>query len=481
MELYQSSDTTSEPSKLFNVGYGQGLAREIESANEFDTYVTTNEDGTIASASYTSRYDMVASNPPIIVQLRATIRDTNASTDDESTDATTIEPSNDDDSDYEGLLVLNTDYTVDYNTDTVTLITSNSNNKTMTFISKYCAKYNIYIWVSYLAKNSDRILHYDLGIRKTKVTYGRFSFITGENNIASNSYGISMGWNNRNEAFKAITCGSDNFLQRGANSASVFGEGLKTIRQGSMVIGRYNAYDNGLFIIGNGTDNDNRQDAFVVRDRGKVYIYGDYAALTITPNNNDGRETAHPDFNGGILSLSPSLQHNDLCGYSIKNVNDKLAIYATPSRDKRTRNYYGDSLYIQSFNVSGNKSTTEILRGVVLGRYDIQTTGYTISSLTSADTSYIATPTHTDSSPNRIIRKNGIVVVEIEFTPKKATTAWQTIFTVPSGFRPFITHRNTVQGTTFQITNAGNVQASTPLTTTAYHFYMVYPCKFPSN
>lgn len=481
MEFYQSSDTTSDPSKLFNVGYGQGLAREIESANEFNTYVTTEEDGTIASASYTSQYDMVASNPAIIVQLRAKIRDTDASTDDASTDAVTIEPSSDDDSNYEGLLVLNTDYTVNYNTDTITLITSNSDNKTMTFISKYCAKYNIYIWVSYLAKNSDKILHYDLGIRKTNVTYGRFSFVTGENNIASNSYGISMGWNNRNEAFKAITCGSDNFLQRGANSASVFGEGLKTVRQGSMVIGKYNSYDNGLFVVGNGTDNGNRQDAFVIRDRGKVYIYGNYAALTITPNNNDGRETAHPDFNGGILSLSPSLQHDDLCGYSIKNVNDKLAIYATPSRDKTTRNYYGDSLYIQSFNVSGDKSTTEILRGVVLGRYDIQTTGYSISSLTSADTSYVATPTHTDSSPNRIIRKNGIVVVEIEFTPKKATTAWQTIFTVPSGFRPFITHRNTVQGTTFQITNAGNVQASTPLTTTAYHFYMVYPCKFPSN
>ena len=479
MELYQSSGTTVDPSKLFNVGYGQGLAREIESANEFDIYVTTKEDGTIASASYTSQYDMIASNPPIIVQLRAIIRDTNASVDDESTDAVTIEPSSDDDSNYEGLLVLNTDYSVNYNTDTITLITSNSNNKTMKFISKYCAKYNIYIWVSYLAKNSDRILHYDLGIRKTNVTYGRFSFVTGENNIASNSYGISMGWNNRNEAFKAITCGSDNFLQRGANNASVFGEGLKTVRQGSMVVGKYNAYDNGLFVVGNGTDNSNRQDAFVIRDRGKVYIYGNYAALTITPNNNDGRETAHPDFNGGILNLSPSLQHNDLCGYSIKNVNDKLAIYATPSRNKNYRNYYGDSLYIQSFNVSNNKSTTEILRGIVLGRYDIQTTGYSKTSAT------IPTSGNIDSTAiNSVIRKNGWVVVELNFTIKKNITAWTTLYNIPSGYRPIDQGvRSTTSGYTFQVTTGGNVQPASALSATTNapitcHLHITYPCNY---
>lgn len=479
MELYQGSTDSTQVKKLFNIGYGAGSGRVIESGKDSNTYVTTDNIGAITASSYTSNYDMVASNPPIIVQLRAVIKDTDASTDDESTDATTIEPVSDDDTNYEGLLILNTDYTVDYIANTITLNTSAKN--VTDFVSKYYVKYNIYIWTSYLAKNSDQINYYDLGIRNTSVSYGPYSLVSGNNNIASNRYGVSMGYNNKNEGFKAITCGSDNYITYGATCSSVFGEGLKTIRAGSMVIGRYNSYDNGLFVVGNGTDNSNRQDAFVIRDRGKVYIYGDYAALTIAPNNNDGRETAHPDFNGGILNLSPSLQHKDLCGYSIKNVNDKLAIYATPSRDKTTRNYYGDSLYIQSFNVSGDKSTTEILRGVVLGRYDIQTTGYSISSLTSANTSYVATPTHTESSPNRIIRKNGIVVVEIEFTPKKATTAWQTIFTVPSGFRPFITHRNTVQGTTFQITSAGNVQAATALTTTAYHFYMVYPCKFPSN
>lgn len=479
MELYQGSTDSTQIKKLFNIGYGAGSGRVIESGKDSNTYVTTDDTGTITASSYTSNYDMVASNPPIIVQLRAVIKDTDASTDDESTDVTMIEPLNDDDTNYEGLLILNTDYTVDYIANTITLNTSAKN--VTDFVSKYYAKYNIYIWTNYLAKNSDQINYYDLGIRNTGVSYGPYSLVSGKNNTASNTFSVSMGQNNKNAGYRAIVNGYSNEIAQGATCASIFGEGLKTIRAGSMVIGRYNSYDNGLFVVGNGTDNSNRQDAFVIRDRGKVYIYGDYAALTIAPNNNDGRETAHPDFNGGILNLSPSLQHKDLCGYSIKNVNDKLSIYATPSRDKTTRNYYGESLYIQSFNLSGDKSTTEILRGVVLGRYDIQTTGYSISSLTSANTSYVATPTHTDSSPNRIIRKNGIVVVEIEFTPKKATTAWQTIFTVPSGFRPLMTHRNTVQGTTFQITSAGNVQAATALTTTAYHFYMVYPCKFPSN
>ena len=78
---------------------------------------------------------MVASTPPIIVQLRATIKDTDASVDDESTDATIIEPLNDDDTNYEGLLILNTDYTVNYTTNTITLNTSAKN--VTDFVSKF--------------------------------------------------------------------------------------------------------------------------------------------------------------------------------------------------------------------------------------------------------------------------------------------------------------------------------------------------------
>lgn len=483
IELYKKTSSSSSLN-IFSVGYGESLARTTEASSEYGTYLSLGENNHLQSATYVTSLDMVASSADTLVQLRGIIKDTEASTSDESTDAIEIKPTEESstaydtyDNDYGGVLG-SSDFSINYSTDTITI---NETPKVIDFLTNYGEEYNIYIWVSYLATNSHEIYHFDLGRRSSSMTSGRYSFITGYNNTASNTFSVSMGQSNKNDGYRAFVNGYSNEIMRGATCASAFGEGLQMVRAGGMAIGRYNAYDNGLFVVGNGTDNGNRQDAFVVRDRGKVYIYGDYAALTITPNNNDGRETAHPDFNGGILSLSPSLQHNDLCGYSIKNVNDKLAIYATPSRDKTTRNYYGDSLYIQSFNISGDKSATEILRGVVLGRYDIQTTGYSLSSLTSADTSYVATPTHTNSSPNRIIRKNGIVVVEIEFTPKKATTAWQTIFTVPSGFRPFITHRNTVQGTTFQITSAGNVQAFTPLTTTAYHFYMVYPCKFPSN
>lgn len=468
MEFYQGSTDLTQIKKLFNIGYGAGSGRVIESGKDSNTYVTTDNTGTITASSYTSNYDMVASNPPIIVQLRAVIKDTDASTDDESTDATMIEPLNDDDINYEGLLILNTDYTVDYTANTITLNTSAKN--VTDFVSKYYAKYNIYIWTNYLAKNSDQINYYDLGIRNTGVSYGPYSLVSGKNNTASNTFSVSMGQNNKNAGYSAIINGYSNEIAQGATCASIFGEGLKTIRQGSMVIGRYNSYDNGLFVVGNGTDDGHRQDAFVIRDRGKVYIYGNYAALTIAPNNNDGREPAHPDFNGGILNLSPSLQHDDLCGYSIKNVNDKLAIYATPSRDKTTRNYYGDSLYIQSFNVSGDKSSTEILRGVILGRYDIQTTGYVTASLT-AQATYVKS-----TVINNIYRKNGIAVIELEFVAK-ATDAWKTVYTVPSGFRPFMTHRNTVQGITFQVTSAGNIQPSTALTVNStYHFYIVYPC-----
>ena len=474
MEFYQGSTDTTQVKKLFNIGYGAGSGRVLESGKDSNTYVTTDNTGAITASSYTSNYDMVASTPPIIVQLRATIKDTDASVDDESTDATIIEPLNDDDTNYEGLLILNTDYTVNYITNTITLNTSAKN--VTDFVSKYYTKYNIYIWTSYLAKNSDQINYYDLGIRNTSVSYGSYSFISGKNNIASNGYGVSMGYNNRNEGFKAITCGSDNYIIYGATCSSVFGEGLKTIRQGSMVIGRYNAYDNGLFVVGNGTDDSNRQDAFVIRDRGKVYIYGNYAALTVTPNNTDSDKK-----NGGMLSLQPSFNHNTLKGYTLKNDAGRLAIYSTPARDitLEENSDYGMSLYIKSYHVipSSSVHTGAQYRGTLSGQYDIMTSGYATTSLT-ANTTYVNTSY--SQNLNVMYRKNGIVAIELEFQAKAAATAWTTIYTVPIGFRPFVTHRNTVQEITFQVTSSGNVQISTALVKdTVYHLHMVYPCIVP--
>lgn len=469
IELYKK--TTTSFTNIFSVGYGDALARKTEASKEYGTYLSLNENNHLESATYTTSLDMVSSTANVLVQLRGIIKDTDISTSDDSTDAIEIKPTeetNEAYAQYEGTLKLSdNDFSVDYTLDTITI---NETNRVMEFLSDYKTKYNIYIWVSYLASNSDEIYHFDLGQRRSSTTYGRYSFITGYNNTASNTFSISMGQNNKNDGYKAFVNGESNEIIRGASCSSVFGEGLKIAREDGMVIGKYNSYTNGLFVVGNGTDNSNRQDAFVIRDRGKVYIYGDYASLTITPNNNDGRETAHPDFNGGILSLSPSLQHGDLCGYSIKNVNNKLSIYATPSRDKTTRNYYGDSLYIQSFNLSGDKSSTEKLRGIISGRYDVQTTGYTEASLT-AQTAYVKS-----TVTNKIYRKNGLVIIELEFVAK-ATSAWTTVYTIPSGFKPFMSHRNTVQGTTFQVTSAGNVQPSTALTVdSTYHFYIVYPC-----
>ena len=472
MELYKQVSSSSF-SNLFSVGYGDALHRRNETSSERGMYLSLNKNNHLVSSEYITAFDMTSSTSDVLVQLRAIIKDTDSSTSDESTDIIEIKPTAENstaytayDNEYGGVLG-SSDFTVDYSLDKITI---NETNKVMTFMTNYGTQYNIYIWVSYLAANTNDIYHFDLGKRYSNTSFGNYSFITGLNNTASNTFSVSMGQDNKNAGYRAIVNGYSNEIAQNASCASVFGEGLKTVRQGSMVIGRYNAYDNGLFVVGNGTDDGHRQDAFVVRDRGKVYIYGDYAALTITPNNNDGREIVHPDFNGGILNLSPSLQHNDLCGYSLKNVNDKLGIYATPSRDKTTRNYYGESLYIQSFNLSGDKSSTEKLRGIISGRYDIQTTGYVTASLT-AQTTYVKS-----TVINNIYRKNGIAVIELEFVAK-ATDAWKTVYTVPSGFRPFMTHRNTVQGITFQVTSAGNIQPSTALTVdSTYHFYIVYPC-----
>lgn len=464
LELFKTS--TIDNAKLFSIGYGAGNGRIQEGGDENNIYVTTNPNGTIEASTYTSDYDMKASTPPIIVQLRGNLRISDESTSDESTDAIKIDSGN---------LVLNTDFTVNYDTNTISLITTAST--VQTFINTYAPKYDIYIWTDYYAKNSDKQYHFDLGTRNSNVSYGNYSLVVGTNNVASNKYSVSMGTNHRNSGFKSITNGDSNNVT--GYYASALGQGLKIDKEGGLVIGKYNAYTNGLFAIGIGTDDNHRADTFVIRDKGKAYLYGDYASLTIAPNNNDGRETAHPDFNGGILNLSPSLQHNDLCGYSLKNVNDKLGIYATPSRDKKTRNYYGESLYIQSFKLSGDKSSTEKLRGIVLGRYDIQTTGYSKTSAT------IPTSGNIDSTAiNSVIRKNGWVVVELNFVIKKNITAWTTLYNIPSGYRPIDQGvRSTTSGYTFQVTTGGNVQPASNLSATTNapitcYLHITYPCNY---
>lgn len=479
MELYKQVSSSSF-SNLFSVGYGDALHRRNETSSERGTYLSLNKDNHLVSSEYTTAFDMTSSTSDILVQLRAIIKDTDSSTSDESTDIIEIKPTAENataytayDSEYGGVLG-SSDFTVDYSLDKITI---NETTKVMTFMANYGTQYNIYIWVSYLATNSNDIYHFDLGKRYSNTSFGNYSFITGLNNTASNTFSVSMGQNNKNAGYRAIVNGYSNEIAQNASCASVFGEGLKTVRQGSMVIGRYNAYDNGLFVIGNGTDDSNRQDAFVIRDRGKVYIYGNYAALTVTPNNTDSNKK-----NGGMLNLQPSFNHNTLKGYTLKNDVGRLAIYSTPARDTtlEENSDYGMSLYIKSYHVipSSSVHTGAQYRGTLSGEYDIMTSGYATTSLT-VNTTYINTSY--SGNLNVIYRKNGIVAIELEFQAKAAATAWTTIYTVPIGFRPFVTHRNTVQETTFQVTSGGNVQISTALVKdTVYHLHIVYPCIVPN-
>ena len=478
MELYKQVSSSSF-SNLFSVGYGDAVHRRNETSSEHGMYLTLNKNNHLVSSEYITAFDMTASTSGILVQLRAIIKDTDSSTSDESTDIIEIKPTAENstaytayDNEYKGVLGSN-DFTVDYSLDKITI---NETNKVMTFITNYGTQYNIYIWVSYFATNTNDIYHFDLGKRNSDTSFGNYSFITGLNNTASNTFSVSMGQNNKNAGYRAIVNGYSNEITQNASCASVFGEGLKTVRQGSMVIGRYNAYDNGLFVVGNGTDNNNRQDAFVIRDRGKVYIYGNYAALTVTPNNTDSDKK-----NGGILSLQPSLNHNTLKGYTLKNDAGRLAIYSTPARDTTLEENkdYGMSLYIKSYHVipSSSVHTGAQYKGTLSGQYDIMTSGYAMTSLT-ANSTYI--DTSYSENLNKMYRKNGVVAIELEFRAKAAATTWATIYTVPIGFRPFVTHRNTVQGVTFQVTSSGNVQISTALVkNTIYHLHIVYPCVVP--
>ena len=476
MELYKQVSSSSF-SNLFSVGYGDALHRRNETSSERGTYLSLNKNNHLVSSEYITAFDMTSSTSDVLVQLRATIKDTDSSTSDESTDIIEIKPTAENataytayDNEYGGVLG-SSDFTVDYSLDKITI---NETNKVMTFMTNYGTQYNIYIWVSYLAANTNDIYHFDLGKRYSNTSFGNYSFITGLNNTASNTFSVSMGQDNKNAGYRAIVNGYSNEIAQNASCASVFGEGLKTVRQGSMVVGKYNAYDNGLFVVGNGTDNSNRQDAFVIRDKGKVYIYGDYASLIVTPNNNDANGA-----NGGALTLNPSLKFTSLKGYSLKNNGGKLTIYSTPSKRKQgtEESQYGQSLYIESYY--SQVSNTNIYSGLISGNYDIQTTGYSKTSAT------IPTSGNIDSTAiNSVIRKNGWVVVELNFTIKKNITAWTTLYNIPSGYRPIDQSvRSTTSGYTFQITTGGNVQPASALSATTNapitcHLHITYPCNY---
>lgn len=115
-------------------------------------------------------------------------------------------------------------------------------------------------------------------------TSGQQAFSVGTGNTASGNQSIAIGSGNTSSGIVSTALGSST-TSTGKYATSA-GKGTISSGFGSMAIGTYNIenssdsaelYDasNTAFVIGNGADNDNRSDAFVVKFDGTTTIAGD--------------------------------------------------------------------------------------------------------------------------------------------------------------------------------------------------------------
>ncbi|EDP71929.1 outer membrane protein, putative [Flavobacteriales bacterium ALC-1] len=114
---------------------------------------------------------------------------------------------------------------------------------------------------------------------------GYSSTAMGDNTMASGGYSTAIGRNTVAFDFQTFAAGTNtlasgvsstalgnNTTALGSSSTSI---GLHTIARStaSTALGKYNsAISTGLFVVGNGTDNENRKDAFIIKEDGKVGI-----------------------------------------------------------------------------------------------------------------------------------------------------------------------------------------------------------------
>ena len=120
---------------------------------------------------------------------------------------------------------------------------------------------------------------------RLNVNRGSYNITSGENNANNNSWNLVVGKNNAvSDGRFGIVSGLDNVftgLGSDENSAvSILGKNLyvqySMPSDGALLIGRYNKVQNNpgrLFIVGNGTSNDDRKNAFEVLEDGRAKVY----------------------------------------------------------------------------------------------------------------------------------------------------------------------------------------------------------------
>ena len=344
--------------------------------------------------------------------------------------------------------------------------------------------------------------YYNIGARKNSNDgIGLYSTIIGEKNVASRSYSVAMGYNSSSTGYCSYSLGqnvsvsgtyafgtgyNNNITATGYISASMgsyntasgshsFARGYNNVVSGDYsfasgrylnattkdltAIGRFNTTasylkSDLLFVIGNGNSTSSRSNGTEIYKNGMIRMMGTYPVLQITPSK---PSTSSQDAlnRGGTIFLNPSTNSSQYAGVVIEQYQNAVRFYSLPSADGTTHTGYGKEIQF------------DLRAGTVTGNHKINTTGYDSASITKGSNITVTT--------GNIIKKNGIVQIYYEFKTTAAFSAWGTVGTIPSGFRPLTNtprvlgeEGGATTGKFFQINTSGsifNVNALTANTT----------------
>ncbi len=162
---------------------------------------------------------------------------------------------------------------------------------------------NIFIAGNYNQTQQTSLLYFPnnaaiLGNNNTLNSYAENSLVVGNNNSVSQKFNFVFGLNNyvwaatSADSLFTLTVGSDN--QNLANYGITMGKGLINKSFAALIIGQYNLAsdttsltdwiaDDPVFVVGNGTDDLNRSNVFLIKKNGDLFTKGNiYQAYTGT-------------------------------------------------------------------------------------------------------------------------------------------------------------------------------------------------------
>lgn len=128
---------------------------------------------------------------------------------------------------------------------------------------------------------------FSIALGESNEVHGRSSVALGSTNHLEKfgSYSIgygnkiygkqsgALGTGNQIDAENATSIGHSNFIHKLHNFSTLIGTGLRSSNKYQTVSGRFNAPSGGVFVVGNGNNNEDRKNAFVVMEDGRAKVY----------------------------------------------------------------------------------------------------------------------------------------------------------------------------------------------------------------